>query len=905
MDSLFTGITKQINMPYDDKRPNPDELLSSIQSREEKARKGKLKIFFGMCAGVGKTYSMLNDAINLMNSGRDVVVGYIETHNRRETVELDYWLPHIPRKKIEYKNTVLEEMDLDAILAKKPEIVLVDELAHTNVEGSRHLKRYQDILELLDNGISVHTALNVQHLESRSDAVREITGITVHETVPDFIFTEADEVEIIDIPPDELLIRLNEGKVYTPEKTKTAAENFFRIGNLTALREMSLRLVAERVDKQLKTYMRENRIEGPWRSGEKFMIVVSPDFDSAQLIRWARRKASAENKWIALYREPKHPVSKTKENILTRNLNMARELGAEIISAADDDWVSGILRIAKQENITQIVLPKPDGFKWDFLFGRINLNRLLKESDNVDIHLIRITRKSHKIPSFAHLLKIESGWQQYLYSALFISLVSFICFISNPFLEYQAVGIILLFSVALASLFVGRGPIFLTSGLSAILWNFFFIPPVFTFAIYKLTDALMVSMYFIVAIITGIQTSKLRTQERMVRLREQKTSALYQLSKALSASANIENVVSTAADQIWTYFQAKVAFYFETAEGTISSAAHPLSTFSPDEREWAVVFWVYNNRKPAGKFTHTLPLSEGYYIPLFSHGKVFGVFGIRYQSQQTPPVDQETLLENFVTQISSALEKEMLNESAKKSMMLQESERLYKTLFNSISHELKTPLSIIKAASSGLSEQDVLKNGNLYKALVSEIQEASSRLNKLVENLLDMSRLETGLMRINLEWCDVSELVNKVVSEIKKENRHHFFQIQIKKDLPLVKLDFVLIEQVLLNIFNNCVLYTPEGTQIELDADLKDDRLKLVISDNGAGFPEQSVPFLFEKFYRIPGSKTGGTGLGLAISKGFIEAHHGTVKAENKKPNGAKFTIEIPVEINNLKVSED
>jgi len=892
-------------MPYNDNRPNPDELLSSIQSKEEKAKKGKLKIFFGMCAGVGKTYSMLNDAINLMNSGKDVVVGYIETHNRRETVELDYWLPHIPRKKIEYRNTILEEMDLDAILAKKPEIVLVDELAHTNVEGSRHLKRYQDILELLDNGISVHTALNVQHLESRSDAVREITGITIHETVPDYIFTEADEVEIIDIPPDELLIRLNEGKVYTPEKTKTAAENFFRIGNLTALREMSLRLVAERVDKQLKTYMRENRIEGPWRSGEKFMIIVSPDFDSTQLIRWTRRKASTESKWVALYLEPKHSISKSKENILTRNLNMAREMGAEIISAADDDWVSGILRIANQENITQIVLAKPDKFKWRFLFDKINLNRLIKESENVDIHLIKINRKSSDIASYKHFLKIESGWQQYFYSALFISLLSLVCFISNPFLEYQAIGIILLFGVAIISLFVGRGPIFLSSGLSAIMWNFFFIPPIFTFAIYKLTDALMVSMYFIVAIITGIQTSKLRNQEKMVRLREQKTAALYQLSKALSASVNIENVISTASTQIWNYFQAKIAFYVETDDGHISSKPHHLSTFLPDEREWAVVFWVYNNRKPAGKFTHTLPLSEGFYTPLFSHGKVFGVFGIKYETTQTPSIDQETLLENFITQISSALEKEILNESAKKNMLFQESERLYKTLFNSISHELKTPLSIIKAASSGLSDQNSKKNENLYQALINEIQEATARLNKLVENLLDMSRLETGLMRINLEWCDISELVNKVIAEIKKENHHHHIQIIFGKDLPLVKLDFVLMEQVILNLLNNSILYTPEESKITLEVNIKENKLQLIIADNGEGFPENSVPFLFEKFYRVPGSKTGGTGLGLAISKGFVEAHHGTIKAENNKPTGAKFTIEIPVEINNLKVSEE
>ena len=886
-----------------DNRPDPDELLSSIQKKEEKSKRGKLKIFFGMCAGVGKTFAMIQEGIDLLNSGKKVVIGYSETHNRRETVELDYWLLHIPRKKIEYKSTILEEMDIDVIIEQKPDIVLVDELAHTNAPGSRHLKRYQDVLELLENGITVFTSLNVQHLESRSDAVREITGITVYETVPDSVFENSDEVELVDISPNELVKRLSEGKIYSPDKSQKAAENFFREGNLTALREMALRVVAERVDHQLRSYMQDQRIDGPWKSGERLMVNVRPGSPSEQLIRWTRRKAySLEAKWIAVFIETKEMLSEDDRKSLTKNLQLAKELGAEILTTTDEDWISGLVRTARQENITQLIVAKYDQSIFSILTQwKYSINRLMNECGTIELQIISTGEEKKKSISYQNYLTIESSWNQYLAAIVIITVVSFICFQSTAILEYQAIGIILLFSVSLISLFSGRGPILLASALSAILWNFYFIPPLFTFAIHKLTDALMVGMYFIIAIITGIQTSRLRSKGRVVRQREERAIQLYSLSKELAVASSAEKVSEIAVEKIGQVFNAKVAVFLENEAYNLSDNPVLVSTFIPTEKDHAIIIWVYNNGKPAGRFTQTLPLSEGYFVPLTSHEKVLGVIGIQFSADYIFSSEPQSLLENFLSQISSTLERENLNKKTKKAMMVEESERLYKTLFNSISHELKTPLAIINGASSELLGQQE----NHTQIYAKEIFEASSRLNRLVENLLDMSRLESGQMKPKLEWCDLEELIGKVISDIKKRSEGFVFTINIQKKIPLMKLDFVLMEQALQNILNNSVLYAPLHSEIGVSATMKTGNLNLTIEDNGSGFPEESLPYIFGKFYRVPGTKTGGTGLGLAISKGWIEAHHGTIKVENKKNGGAKFTIIIPVETKTFEINHE
>jgi two-component system sensor histidine kinase KdpD len=875
-------------------RPNPDALLNSLKKEEDKAKKGKLKIFFGMCAGVGKTYEMLKAAHEAVAKGIDVIVGYVETHHRPETDALLERLHVFPRKNVEYRETTFEEMDLDAILKRKPQLVLVDELAHTNTPGSRHTKRYQDIQELLDSGIDVYTTLNVQHLETRADTVCQITGATVRETVPDSIFEHADEVELIDIPPDELLKRLAEGKVYTPERSQRAIQNFFRKGNLTALREMSLRITAERVDHQLREFMQTHRISGPWKSGQRLIVGIGPSPQSASLIRWARRMAYTMNaSWIAVYVETSRPMRDPEKEQLAKNIQLARELGAEIFMTADEDVAHALVRVARDQNATQILVGKSQQRS---LFHKNLLDRIIARSGDLDVYLVGGQEDSDTKSRRIRFPAVSSRISQYIFALASISATALFCYPLREFMGYETISLILLLIVALLPLRLGAGPVLAAAAVSALVWDYFFIPPQFTLTVSSLQDALMLLAYFAIAAVSGTLTARIRAREKAVRQREERTTVLYSLTSDLAKAINQDEVTKAAVSNIQKYFNADVAVFLSDPEGEVFTKAHPASLFTVDSKEFAVAAWVYWNEKKAGKFTETLPSAIATYYPISGPRYPLGVVGIKSRQKTPLTIDQENLLQNFFSQIASSLEREQLNEITKKSVAFVESERLYKTLFNSLSHELRTPIAAIMSASESLLDEKTAAREQIRRDLIDEIHIAADRLDRLVENLFDMTRLESGRLTPKLDWCDVRDLFNASVRNITKELSKHNVTIDVPLDMPLVKIDVNLIEHAITNILHNASLYTPGGTQVQIRTFTKENNLIISISDSGPGFPKEMLHKVFEKFFRLPGTKAGGTGLGLSIAQGFVEAHGGKITVENKPDNGAQFTIQLPVE---------
>ena len=878
---------------FEIERPNPDELLAALAKEEEKSKRGKLKIFFGMCAGVGKTYTMLQAAHAEKKKGNDIVIGYVETHKRKETEALVHGFEIIPRKAIEYKSTSVEEMDLDAIIARNPQIVLVDELAHTNAPGSRHNKRYQDVQELLENGINVFTTLNVQHLESRTDTVAQITGVIIRETLPDFIFENSDDVELVDLTPDELLQRLSDGKVYTPERSKEAVNNFFRKGNITALREMSLRIVADRVDNQLHDYMQDKRIRGPWKSGLHFLVAIGVSPSSAGLLKWAKNLAYTMGANVeALYVETAQRLTAKDHEQLDLNIDLAKQLGFKVRIVTNDDLVNAIVTYAQKENITHIIVGKSriSSVKSLLKLGNF-VNRLIKFSGNIDVYILGSdTPVEDKFDVKTAIPQFTSYKRQYLTISLIVALTSILSYLVRDIVGYQTVSVIFLFMVSLLALFYGTGPVLFAATLSALIWDYFFIPPQFTFLIQKPLDILLLVMFFIVALVNGTLTSRVRRQEKKIRIREERTNALYQLTKNLNSISGFDDVIHVATDHINRYFKLECSIVVKNDINQLEVKPIENSTIQLTENEMSIVNWVEKNSAKAGKFTNTLPSNEYTFYPLIGSSSTLGVIVVKQTNVFT--YGEEQFWESSLSQITGKYERELLRNATKKTYMISESEKLYKTLFNSISHELRIPISAIMGSSETLLEQQLPEP--VQKELYSEINIASIRLNRLVENLLNMSRLESGRITPHPDWCDAQDLANSVSQTLKSELEPFTFKKDIPADLPLIFVDFGLMEQVLHNLILNATQHSPHGSVIELKVHLIDESIVFKVIDHGHGFPEEELASAFDKFYRGKDAKAGGTGLGLSIVKGFVEAHGGTVSASNGEKGGAVFTIKIP-----------
>lgn len=871
-------------------RPNPDALLAAIQSAAAREKRGSLKVFLGMCPGVGKTYAMLEAARRELAADVDVVIGYVETHGRKETDALTNGLPLVPRKAVDHRGITLAEIDLDAVLARHPRLALVDELAHSNAPGSRHPKRWQDVLELLDAGIDVFTTLNVQHLESRADTVRQITGTEVRETVPDSVL-DAAEIELVDLPPAELLQRLGQGKVYMADRAAAAAANFFSEANLTALRELALRLVADHVGEETQEFHRSQPTAGPWKTGHRLLVAVSASPLSEPLIRWTRRTAdSLKCPWLAVHVENSQPLSEAGQGRLEKNLALARTLGAEVITTADEDLVRGLLRIAQQHNVTQIVVGKPSsaGFLDWLRAGRL-LRRLTRETGNIDLHVVRAEKNDATKAEPRGRWPVQISWNQYAAAVVAVAGVGLLNVVISQFTGPRVPGFVFLLAVVLLALFLGRGPVFLAGALSALAWNYFFLPPRFTFIITSTEDACLFGLYFVVAIVLGQLVSRVRAREQAERYREERAIALYQLTRELAQAGTRDEVVWQLMAEVARVFRASVAVAFPIGQ---KLAVHPDSSLTLTEKELNVAEWAFHHRQAAGRFTDNLPGAEVMHLPMVTERAVLGVLAVALPDR-TLTLAQRDLLEAYGRQAALVLDRVALRASAEQTKLLAESERLSNALLNSISHELRTPLAAITSATSTLVEtRDAPEQ--LRRSMIAEIQEASARLNRLVGNLLDVTRLESGHVQARLDWCDVGDLVQSTVRALERELQGRDVKVAVAKDLPLARLDFTLMQQALSNLLLNAAVHTPPGTPILIQARQEEGMLELNVADHGPGLPPELLPRIFDKFVRAPDAPAGGSGLGLAIVKGFVEAQGGHISIANGPGGGATFSIRVP-----------
>lgn len=871
-------------------RPDPDALLASLHAAEAQAKRGHLKVFLGMCPGVGKTYAMLRAAHQEKIAGVDVVVAIVETHGRAETHALLAGLEVLPRVRVPYRGTELEELDLEGLRLRSPALVLVDELAHTNAPGLRHAKRWQDVVEILNAGIDVLTTLNIQHVESRADAVRQITGSIQRETVPDSILDLADEIELVDLTPETLLERLKAGKVYLGDRATVARDNFFQESHLAALRELALRYTAERVDRQLRQ-LRSTVVKSTvWRSGERLLVAVGPSPFSTQLVRWTRRLAAAQGAaWLAVHVESDRPLDPESQKLLDANLALARELGAEVAITQGEDIAEALVRTALQHNATQIVVGKPRAAWWaGWIPGTSLVDRVIRLGGNIDIYVVPSAETGRPLVSRALDHRIRSSAGEYGIAASAIAALT-LATLLLPEKYYLAAGLLFLLAIILLSLRMGRGPVLLAAVLSALTWNFVFIPPRFTFRIGAIEDSLLYGTYFVVALVAGQLTARIRAQAHAERLREGRATALFQLTRALAEARTLDEAVFAALRQMDTLFAAKSAILLADAGETLTP--HFASSFAMDAKEREVAAWVFRNRKPAGRFTDTLPGVSGFYLPLVREDRAVGVLGLVPGGGKSLVLAQRDLLEAFARQLALSVEREFLREAGEREKLLAKSETLHRVLLDSVSHELRTPLAVITGSLENLSDAAE----PLRTALIEEARSAAKRLNRVVGNLLDQTRLESGTLRPRLDWCDARDLVNAALESVRDELKDRPVDVRIP-EIPPLRADFALVEQSLVNLLLNAARHTPEKGPIRISAGIAPDgqRVFFSVADAGPGLPPELRERIFRKFERGTATRTGGLGLGLSLVKGFIATQGGDITVDDNPGGGAVFTIYLP-----------
>lgn len=878
---------------------NPDELLKSIEKEEKKKTRGRLRIFLGMCPGVGKTYSMLEAAQEQVRSGSKVVVGIVETHSRKETEKLLSGLTIIPRKKIEYRSKAFEELDFESVIKKKPDLAVIDELAHTNIPGSLHPKRYQDVQEILEAGIDVYTTINIQHIESRVDLVKQITGVTVHETVPDSFFELADQVELIDLPPQELLKRLKEGKVYLGEMADRAKENFFKEEHLLALRELSLRFTAEVVDDELHDQMVKKQISGPWQTREKLLVAISHSPYSKRLIRAARRMAfNLEASWIALYVDSGEPLSDEDKDMLRKNVDMAIELGAELVTIRDSNIPGAIRQIAEEKNVTQIVMGRPDRRFLDILRGGTLLDQLVKETSDIDVHVLRQQRRPRFRGFRFKMPKFGGGPVQYSNTFWLFVAITGIGAALEPYIGYQAVGYLYLAGVLLVASLADRGPILFGAILSTFVWNYGFIPPRFTFYIRETTDVMMSIAYFAIAVVGSTLTSIIRKQQRELRTRSQQTNLLYDFARTVAAAIDIEGIKRITAKFIEGTLEGRCTLLLRERTGALEGAQHTSSGFPLGQKSLAVAQWVNDNGKKAGLGTSTLSGTDVFSLPLRGTETTVGVVMFFPENGKAPSLEQEAILEAVTAASAIAIERQVLQESAQKIKVFEESEKLYEAILDSVSHELRTPITAIVGAASALSDKTTGSSEVNRKSLTEDLVKSAERLNHVVENLLDMSRLSSGKLELKKEIVEVSDLVEETVRDFRAAS--HVSQSLIIDCEPglYTSVDTKMMEHVLFNLLRNASQYSPQKAQIQIIASQSKGNSFLVLDvlDEGKGIPKDAQEKVFQKFYREDGSPSGGVGLGLSIVKGIVEAHGGKVSVSSREDrSGSRFRVMLPM----------
>lgn len=905
------------------RRPDPDQLLARLKSEEAQRARGRLKIFLGYAAGVGKTYAMLEAAHQRRIEGVDVVIGYIETHRRAETEALVADLEIIPRHQIEYRGITLEEMDVDAILARRPLLALVDELAHTNAAGSRHPKRYQDVEELLAAGIDVYSTLNIQHLESLNDVVSQITNVVVRETIPDRVLDEVTDIELIDLPPDELLTRLHEGKVYVPEQAARAIEEFFRKGNLTALRELTLRRAAERVDDQMRTYMRTRSIPGPWAAGERLLVCVTSHPISERLVRSARRLADELNApWTVLHVELPHDVRMNPEQReqLARTMRLAEELGAKTVQRPGQSATELILDYARRHNITKIIIGKPLRPRWLEWFRGSVVDQLMRHSGPIDVYVISGDPGDAPQPVPRNWVP-HRPWRRYAASAALVALPTLIGEFIRPYISPTNLVMLYLPVVVLVAIYLGRGPAMLASLLSVLAFDFFLVPPRLTFAVSDTEYLLTFIGLFIVGVVISTLAVRVREQAEAASAREVQTASLYSFSRDLAAAVTLDEIVSIIVTHLGENFSRQIMVLLpengqlelsgytpetqrdEYERRAFSSAftrtAGSSAPIQLDESERAVAIWAFEHGQTAGRDTDTLPATKVRYLPLKTSRGVVGVLGVQPHDTTTHlTTEQRLLMEAFANQAALAIERVRLADETQQARLQVETEQLRNSLLSSVSHDLRTPLAAITGAASSLMDnENALEPAARYE-MAQTIYEEAGRLNRLLRNLLDMTRLESGALHINKESQPLEEVIGAALSRLEEPLADRAVNIQLPVDLPFVPIDSVLIEQVFINLLENAIKYTPAHSPIDLSASQDGASIAIEVADRGPGLPPGDEQRIFEKFYRARASQNGsGVGLGLTICRGIVEAHGGRMWAENRSGGGAVFRFTLPIEV--------
>ncbi|WP_321957375.1 sensor histidine kinase KdpD [Burkholderia cenocepacia] len=916
-------------------RPDPDQLLDKLQRDEEKQRRGQLKIFFGASAGVGKTYAMLQAARQRMQEGVDVVVGIVETHGRAETAALLDGLDVLPPARIDYRGRTLAEFDLDGALARAPQLILVDELAHSNVQGARHLKRWQDVYELLDAGIDVYTTVNVQHLESLNDVVGAITGIRVWETVPDRVFDAADEVTLVDLPAEELLERMRDGKVYLAQQAERAVRNFFRKGNLIALRELALRRTADRVDAQMREYRADRSIQRIWQARERLLVCVGPGPEAPTLVRAAARlAASLKADWIAVYVETPRlqrlPDARRQRTLDA--LKLAAELGAETATLAGADAVAALIGYAKVRNVSKLVAGGSPKVGLVRRFARPFGEQLAERAGDVDLMLIRASAsdETRAAPldarardwrdAFAQFGTHRSPPRHYAYAAAICAAITVVASVVSGRLDLTNLVMLYLLGVVFSAVRLGRGPGVLQSFLSVAAFDFFFVPPRMSFSVSDTQYLLTFFGMLLTSLVISHLTSTLTRQASVAQRRERRTGAIYAMARELGAALTTEQIVEIGSRHVGEVFRARVAFLLpDSADQVRQKIEEPDAavTLTGAELDSDVGQWVYDQQKPAGRGTDTLPATAALYLPLKAPMRTRGVLAVASREPRELEVpEQQRMLDAFAAQIALALERVHYVEIARDALVNMESERLRNSLLSAISHDLRTPLTTIVGFSSMLANgRAAAQAGDAAAAarlaqregeLVDAIHDEALRMTGIVTNLLDMARLQAGSLQLKRQWSLLEETVGAALAACRRVLARHPARVALPADLPLLQMDAVLMERLFTNLFENAAKYTPPDTSLDIGAErVTEDGQPFVrvhVDDHGPGLPAGMETRIFDKFTRgEKESATPGIGLGLAICRAIVEAHGGKIGALNRTApdghvTGARFWFTLPVD---------
>lgn len=869
-----------------EERPDPDQLLKAIQQEEKKAGLGRLKIFFGMSAGVGKTYAMLQEAHHRLKEGINVTIGVINTHGRQETEKILEGLPILSEKWIEFKGKAFKELDLEKILETKPQLVLIDELAHTNVPGSKHPKRWQDVIEILDAEIDVYTTLNVQHLESRKDLVESITGIPIHETVPDLVLERAMAIEIIDIPPNELLQRLKEGKVYLGDQSIIAAQNFFQEDHLTALREIALRFTAEKVDHDLHGILALGK---GWKTRECLMIAIDPAYSSLQLIRSARRLAfELDAPWIVVYVDTGQKLNADDQTKLNRHLQLARELGAEVITTSDLDIPHALHRIANEKNITRLVIGRPTERPFfQRFFQKSIVERLEQENKQMDILILRqdklVSIYKQAIPIFT---SSSLSYEIVCGCGMGVTLLGYFL---DPLIGYKGVGFVFLFTIMILSMFVGQGPILLAAVLSALSWDYLFIPPTFEFTIKDPNDIALLVIYFCAAAVGGILNTRIRERDFFLQRRKEKIEHLYEVMKEITQSANFSYLRLNVAKKLKSLFGGEFDILSKGSDNQLVFDSQ-ISVLK-QEMDHSAALWCFHTGKVAGWSTDTLPSAKALYFPIKFFKASLGVL-VYYPKDQKPlSLDEINFLEKVNDQLGVYLERYIFEEHVQSQNYTRQVEKLHTAIFRSLSKGFYAPLEKIFSLNQRLKQ--ITKNQE-EKSLVQEMDRAGKNLKIIIDNILTLSQLESGFVQFEKQKSSIKTLIEQSLQEVKSLIDHHPVQFDLPDKDLFFNFDFNLIKIAFKNLLINAMEYSPANQSIRIQVEVGESEFTLSIIDKGPGISKEIMPFIFEKFYRLPGSQTEGIGVGLAIVKAIVEIHQGRMEIQSQEGQGTEFSLILP-----------